>query len=79
MERLTTAPRRAAERRGNDGRMENEEIPNPVFLAFHRPWKSLRDSHISTAPTTVLALFKPLTKGVLRTRPLYPRFRLILR
>ena len=34
--------------------VENEENQNQVSLVFHRPWKSLRDSHIPTTPTTIL-------------------------
>jgi len=37
--------------------MESEENQNQVSLASHSPWKSLRDSHIPTAPTT-----SPFTK-----------------
>lgn len=32
--------------------MEIEENQKTVSLASHRPWKSLRDSHISTASAT---------------------------
>jgi len=38
------------EDRGNDGRVENEENRTQVSLLSHSPWKSLRDSHIPTAP-----------------------------
>jgi hypothetical protein len=31
----------------------NEENQNQVSLLSHRPWKSLRDSHIPTAPMMV--------------------------
>ena len=34
--------------------VENEENQNQASLVFHRPWKSLRDSHIPTTPTTIL-------------------------
>ena len=34
--------------------VENDENQNQVSLVFHRPWKSLRDSHIPTTPTTIL-------------------------
>lgn len=40
------------EGRGNAGLMDNEENQKQVSLVTHSPWKSLRDSHISTAPTT---------------------------
>ena len=40
------------ERRGNAGLMDNEENQKQVSLVIHSPWKSLRDSHISTAPIT---------------------------
>jgi hypothetical protein len=39
------------EGRGNAGLMDNEENQRQVSLVVHSPWKSLRDSHISTAPT----------------------------
>ena len=32
--------------------VENEENQNQVSLVSHRPWKSLRDFHIPTAPMT---------------------------
>src|ERR1700687_1786952 len=32
--------------------MESEENQTQVSLPSHNPWKSLRDSHIPTAPTT---------------------------
>jgi hypothetical protein len=35
-----------------------EENQQQVFLLFHRPWKSLRDSHIPTASTTILLSFE---------------------
>ncbi len=38
---------------GNAGLMESTENDNAVSRPFHRPWKSLRDSHIPTAATTV--------------------------
>ena len=38
--------------------VESQENQNQVFLASHRPWKSLRDSHIPTASTT-MSLFTP--------------------
>ena len=38
------------ERRGNDGRVENEEPKSGVPIVSHSPWKSQRDSHIPTAP-----------------------------
>jgi hypothetical protein len=50
------------ERGGNDGRMENEENPKAVSLVSHRPWKSLRDFHISTAPTAVPSSLKTKTE-----------------
>ena len=31
--------------------VESQENQTQVFLPFHRPWKSLRDSHIPTAST----------------------------
>src|SRR2546425_947583 len=37
--------------------MESEENQTQVSLPSHSPWKSLRDSHIPTAPTT-----SPFTK-----------------
>ena len=36
--------------------VENEENQNEVSLRFPRPWKSLRDSHIPTAPATAIFL-----------------------
>jgi hypothetical protein len=42
------------EGRGNAGLMDNEENQKQVSLVIHSPWKSLRDSHISTAPAVSL-------------------------
>ena len=38
---------------GTDGTVESLESQDQVFHPSHRPWKSLRDSHIRTALTTV--------------------------
>ena len=40
------------EGRGNAGLLDNEENQRQVSLVAHSPWKSLRDSHIPTAPAT---------------------------
>ena len=37
---------------GNVGAVESPENQPQVFQPSHRPWKSLRDSHIPTAPAT---------------------------
>jgi hypothetical protein len=37
---------------GNDGAVESLENQPQVFHPSHRPWKSRRDFHIPTAPTT---------------------------
>ena len=38
--------------------MGNEENQKRVSLVSQRPWKSLRDSHIPTAPTTIVSPFQ---------------------
>jgi hypothetical protein len=42
---------KTGERRGNDGPWKTKENQDQVSLGFPRPWKSLRDFHIPTAPT----------------------------
>ena len=63
--------------------VENEENQNQVSLVFHRPWKSLRDSHIPTTQTTILPFpnqnQKTRKEPQLRRKPQPPFFRLILR
>ena len=44
--------------------MENQD---QVFHPFHRPWKSLRDSHIPTALTTV-PIYKDENQARLKNR-----------
>ncbi len=39
---------------GNDGRWKTRKTKTRFPFVSHRPWKSLRDSHISTTPTTIL-------------------------
>jgi len=46
--------------------VESQENQNPVSLPSHRPWKSLRDSHIPTV-STMMSLFTP--KERTRTPP----------
>jgi hypothetical protein len=41
--------------------VDAEENQQQVSLSAHRPWKSLRDSHIPTAPTTQWKSGKPKT------------------
>ena len=58
--------------------MGREENQNQVSLSSHRPWKSLRDSHIPTAPTTnPLSQNQPKKGGPAADR-FAPAFRLIL-
>ena len=38
--------------------MENKENHNQVSLVSHRPWKSLCDSHIPTAPIPAFVLYR---------------------
>jgi hypothetical protein len=42
------------ERRGNAAPWKTRENQTQVSLVFPRPWKSLRDFHIPTAPMTML-------------------------
>ena len=87
MQQAKHKPRRHAEQQeegcGNAGQVENEENQNQVSLVFHRPWKSLRDSHIPTTPTTILPVPKSKPKnqkGAPATQKApTPVFRLILR
>ena len=51
---------------GNDGTVESLENQDQVFHPSHRPWKSLRDSHIPTASTTV-PIYKDKTQARLKT------------
>ena len=39
--------------------VENEKNQNPVSLVSPRPWKSLRDFHIPTAPAIARSLIPP--------------------
>jgi hypothetical protein len=49
---------------GNAGAVESLENQPQVFHPSHRPWKSLRDSHIPTAPATnPIYLCKPNPDG----------------
>jgi hypothetical protein len=44
---------------GNDGDGKRREKPKAGFLfSFHPPWKSLRDSHIPTAPAAIHTTLK---------------------
>jgi len=55
--------------------VDAEETQQQVSLSAHRPWKSLRDSHIPTAPTT--SAFTSSERRPGRGR-FAPAFRLIL-
>src|ERR1019366_3764144 len=46
--------------------------------AFHRPWKSLRDSHISTAQATIFVLIQNQRKESQHPRPGLQTFRPVL-
>jgi len=46
----------------------NEENQKQASLVSHRPWKSLRDSHIPTASTTTILSYS-LSKTNLRKEP----------
>ena len=43
---------------GNDGRWKTRKTKTRFPFVSHRPWKSLRDSHNPTTPTTILSLPK---------------------
>jgi hypothetical protein len=61
-------------------RMENEETKTRFPFVSHRPWKSLRDSHIPTARLLLLPFplkTKTKTKGGLAAE-LHSSFRLIV-
>ena len=55
--------------------VDAEENQQQVSLSAHRPWKSLRDSHIPTAPTTQSYSTQ---KGGPAADRFAPAFRLIL-
>jgi hypothetical protein len=57
------------EGRGNAGLMDNEENHKQVSLVIHSPWKSLRDSHISTAPTVSWIYSRKPNPGTLQCVP----------
>jgi hypothetical protein len=56
--------------------MESAENRKPVSLSSHSPWKSLRDSHIPTAPAALPLSQIKSQKGFSR---ISLSFRLILR
>jgi hypothetical protein len=51
--------------------VETEENQTTVSLCFHRPWKSLGDSHISTATTTAPYLPNKTRKELTAFRPYF--------
>jgi hypothetical protein len=50
------------ERRGNAGPWKTRKTKTRFPFLFPRPWKSLRDSHIPTAPATVPFFFRKRTR-----------------
>jgi hypothetical protein len=63
------------------GACKTKENQTQVSLRSHGPWKSLRDSHIPTAPTVFVSqnLSKPNSrKETLAADRFAPTFRLIL-
>jgi len=49
--------------------VEGEEIQPQDFHASHRPWKSLRDSHIPTR-TTILPILIPGPNAIRKVSPM---------